>query len=111
MIETNDEFDNVDWLQAIADHPDLSDEDLLAAYDLLGVKTTLTEQRLYWGRCNLEMYGLLKIEYLEGDLARYTPMMIPDVIVTDDQEVLITVLSSAPGVGIAARRSVDRNEN
>ena len=63
--------DNIDWLQAIADHPELTITDLVAVYDLLGQETSLTEDQLRWGLWNLETKGFLHTE----DHVTYTPLL------------------------------------
>lgn len=59
--------DNVCWLQAIADHPDLTAEDLVGAYDLLGAPTTLTDDQVFWSLYHLETEGFLRINSVSDD--------------------------------------------
>lgn len=84
--------DNYRWLAAIDSHPDLSPEDWLAALDLVGGKTGLTDEEVFWGAYHLETYGLLRSERQHRSLlarllrrpvcVKYVPI-IPDRIITD----------------------------
>ena len=63
---------NHDWLQAIADHPAMRDEDLLAAYHLLGVKTDRTPEQLDASTFRLQVWGFLDVVDVSDDGLTYT---------------------------------------
>lgn len=93
--------DNYAWLEMIDSHPDLSAEDLMAAYAILGVETTLTPDREFWGAWHLETYGFLTSEtqprcriarWLRRPVSVKYTLLLPDRIVTDaelDEEWLL----------------------
>lgn len=50
---------NHDWLQAVDDHSQTTSEHLLAAYELSGVNTSLTDEQLDGATFWLQLLGFL----------------------------------------------------
>jgi hypothetical protein len=63
---------NHDWLQAIADHPGMQDEDLLAAYHHVGVPTDRTPDQLDASTFKLQLWGFLDVVDVSDDGLTYT---------------------------------------
>ena len=54
----NNTIVNHDWLQVVADHPAMTDEDLLAAYHHLGVPTDRTPEQIDASTFKLQLLGV-----------------------------------------------------
>ncbi|QZY48323.1 MULTISPECIES: hypothetical protein [Mycolicibacterium] len=87
MSATAVETDQFEWIEAVGTavetYPDdLTMNDLLAAYGLIGVKTTLNDMQTAQGLWHLETYGFLRVDRTRRSRPRYS-LTIPDEIVTD----------------------------
>jgi hypothetical protein len=67
---------NHDWLQAIADHPGMRDDDLLAAYHSLGVPTDRTPEQLDASTFRLQLFGFLDVVDISDEGRTYTYALI-----------------------------------
>jgi hypothetical protein len=72
---------NHDWLQAIDDRPETTIDHLLAAYDLLGVKTDQTTEQLDPSIFELHLLWFLRPVDISDDGWNYTyAFRIPDKV-------------------------------
>jgi hypothetical protein len=71
----NNTIVNHDWLQAVADHPGMRDEDLLIAYHHLGVPTDRTPEQLDASTFKLQLWGFLDVVDIsdDGRIYSYAP--------------------------------------
>ncbi|AQT81371.1 hypothetical protein B1R94_22140 [Mycolicibacterium litorale] len=61
-----------EWLDAIAQHPDIKPEHLLAAYAGLGVETDLTDDQIHDGEFWLLLLGFLRTTAISEDERTWT---------------------------------------
>lgn len=52
-------IDNFDWTEAVADHPETDDVDHCAAFEFIGVKTSLTNRQLDESKRKMIRLGFL----------------------------------------------------
>lgn len=65
--------DNHRWLGAIGNHPEVSGEELLAGYSILGLDADLTDEQIDRGMFGLQVLGFLRPVQIDGASYTYEP--------------------------------------